>query len=324
MTRPLRIEQVDSWYYIRNEGRKGIDVFKTAADTTFFLDLLTENSARYGVSCHAYTLLSNELHLLLHISQPNLARFMRQLSGVYTQKYNKKYQQNGSLFKGRYQSTLVDPECYPIWISAYIHQLFLINKSEKKALAQSSYQDYLLARDESKMVQTSIIISELEKHTPLTNYHQLLQDELPKVVEQAVSKKQLPPIIGSYAFRNKYQSLLEKSSPECCAINRMKSVLNKSDIINYTAKAFQVPKSRILHAQYGIHKNSDARNMAMFLCQQHTDMTLKEIASYFKLGHYASVSNRISHFKKTLKQQSSLQKNVDEINKSLQQQTISN
>ena len=129
MTRPLRIEQVDNWYYIRNEGRKGVAVFNEDTDIEFFLGLLTETSSRYGISCHAYTLLSNEIHLLLHISQPNLARFMRQLSGVYTQRYNKKNQQNGSLFKGRYQSTLVDPKSYPVCLSAYIHQLFIINNN---------------------------------------------------------------------------------------------------------------------------------------------------------------------------------------------------
>lgn len=322
MTRPLRIEQTDNWYYIRNESRKGTDVFKRTSDVTFFLDLLVETSSRYGVSCHAYTLLANELHLLLHISKPNLSRFMRQLSGVYTQRYNKKYQQNGSLFKGRYQSTLIDPEYYPVWISAHIHQLFIINKSKK--LTQSSYQDYLIPDNDNNIVKTSKIKGNFAKGNPLTGYRQFIEEKLPNAIEQAVTQKQLPPIIGSHEFKNKYQHLLELSSPECCAIKRMKPLLNESDIIKYTARFFKVPKSRILHAQYGIHNNSDARNMAMFLCQQHTDMTLKEIAIYFKLGHYASVSNRISHFKKVLKQQSSLQKNVDEINKSLQQKIISN
>ncbi len=322
MSRPFRIEAANHWYYVRNYGRKGVAVFKDSKDIEIFLLLLVETCQRYGINCHCYTLLTGEFHLLLHTSRANLAHFMRQLSGVYTQKYNRKYQLNGSLFKSRYQSALLDPQVYPLHLSLYIHQLFLLNSTANSQQTHSSCDDYLSNRLNAKRVNSTEINQQLQQLFPSLSYQKFLQTALTNTVKEQVNKKHLPAIIGSYKFKAKYQPLLEASSKECCALSRMKVIQNKNEIIACTASTFHLPKSRILQAQYGHKNNSDARNMAMYLCQQHTNMTLKEIAATFGISHYASVSNRISYFKKILKEQLSLQRNIDKVNQKLQNRII--
>jgi len=327
MSRPFRIEEANHWYYVRNYGRKGVAVFKDLKDSEMFLSLLVETCQRYGITCHCHTLLTGEFHLLLRISRANLAHFMRQLSGVYTQRYNRKYQLNGSLFRSRYQSALLDAQAYPLHLSLYIHQLFLLNSSIYQQRLHSSCDDYVKNHYvknhlDTKQVNTTEINQQLQQLFPALSYQQFLQTALTNTVKEQVNKKHLPAIIGSYKFKAKYQRLLEASSKECCALSRMKVMQNKNEIVACTASIFHLPKSRILQAQYGHKNNSDARNMAMYLCQQHTNMTLKEIATIFGISHYASVSNRISYFKKTLKEQSSLQLSIDKVNQKLQDKII--
>ena len=172
------------------------------------------------------------------------------------------------------------------------------------------------------MVSISDINQQLKQLFPTLHYQQFLLTELTNTVKEQLSKKHLAAIIGSYKFKAKYQNLLETRSKEYCALLRMKTIQHKNDIIACTASTFHLPKSRILQAQYGHKKSSVARNMAMFLCQQHTTMTLKEIATTFGISHYASVSNRISYFKKMLKAQLSLQDSIDIVNQKLQNKII--
>ena len=62
--------------------------------------------------CHAYCLMDNHYHLLIDTPQPNLSRGMRQLNGVYTQRFNRRHRQVGHLFQGRFQAILVEQEGY--------------------------------------------------------------------------------------------------------------------------------------------------------------------------------------------------------------------
>lgn len=332
MSRPLRIEAANHYYYVRNFARKGAAVFMQQDDLELFLSTLIETCMRYKVCCYSYTLLPDQFHLLLHTQQANLASFMRQLSGVYTQAYNKKYQLNGALFKGRYQSSLLEPNNYPKQLSIYIHQLFLLNINTSQTLSLSSWHDYLAqnsADKSKKTIFTSLLKTEFKTFYGRQNTQTLINHKLPSDISSPLSKKHLPAIIGSYLFQEKYQALLANCSAECSAIPRMQAALQSQqrqqhslDIVSCTANAFRVANSGVLQAQYGIKKSSDARNMAMYLCQQHTNMTLKEIAKTFGVSHYASVSNRISYFKKRLKTHISLQQSIQQINQQLRDKKL--
>ncbi|MGH7908450.1 MAG: transposase [Thermodesulfobacteriota bacterium] len=42
----------------------------------------------YGWLCHAYCLTDNHYHLLIETPDGNLSQGMRQLNGIYTQRFN--------------------------------------------------------------------------------------------------------------------------------------------------------------------------------------------------------------------------------------------
>jgi len=85
-----------------------------------FLATLTWVVERFGWRCHAYCLMDNHFHLLIDTPQPNLSRGMRQLNGVYTQRFNRRHRKVGHLFQGRFKAILVEKEGYLLELARYI------------------------------------------------------------------------------------------------------------------------------------------------------------------------------------------------------------
>ena len=122
MSRPLRIQYQDAWYHIMNRGRRGEKIFETREDYLTFIDLLKELNDVFSVKIAAYCLMSNHYHILIHTPEANLARAMRHLNGVYTQRYNKRHGCDGQLFRGRYKSIVIESDSYALELVRYIHR----------------------------------------------------------------------------------------------------------------------------------------------------------------------------------------------------------
>ncbi len=68
----------------------------------------------------AYCLMTNHYHLLVETPDGNLSKGMRQLNGVYTQRFNPKHKKMGHLFQGRFKGILVQKESYLLELARYI------------------------------------------------------------------------------------------------------------------------------------------------------------------------------------------------------------
>jgi hypothetical protein len=64
--------------------------------------------------------MSNHYHLVLETAEPNLARALRQLNGVYTQQFNRRHNRVGHVFQGRYKAILVDRDSYYLEVVRYV------------------------------------------------------------------------------------------------------------------------------------------------------------------------------------------------------------
>ena len=121
MARPLRIAYPDAWYHVMNRGRRGEDIFADEQDYIMFTELLKETSETWNIRVAAYCLMPNHYHMLIQTPDANISRSMRHLNGVYTQRYNRRHQCDGQLFRGRYKSILIDTDSYPMQVVRYIH-----------------------------------------------------------------------------------------------------------------------------------------------------------------------------------------------------------
>ena len=122
MARPLRIEYANAWYHILNRGRRGELIFADTYDYIGFIDLLIDTSEQWNLSVAAYCLMPNHYHLLVQTPDANISRCMRHIDGVYTQRFNRRHECDGPLFRGRYKSILVEADSYLLTLIRYIHR----------------------------------------------------------------------------------------------------------------------------------------------------------------------------------------------------------
>jgi putative transposase len=120
MARPLRLPFPGGIYHVTARGNDRQTIFEDDADCSLFLIVLASVVARYRVRCHAYCLMSNHYHVLLQTPEGNLSAAMRQLNGVYTQRFNRSHERCGHVLQGRFGAQLVDGQAYLLEVCRYI------------------------------------------------------------------------------------------------------------------------------------------------------------------------------------------------------------
>ncbi|MBI5891514.1 MAG: transposase [Nitrosomonadales bacterium] len=120
MSRPLRIEFAGALYHVTSRGDGKEDIYLNDADRELFLEVLEEVCERFNWTPHAYCLMGNHYHLLLETPDGNLSKGMRQLNGVYTQRFNRTHKRVGHVFQGRYKAVIVQKQTYLLELARYI------------------------------------------------------------------------------------------------------------------------------------------------------------------------------------------------------------
>jgi putative transposase len=120
MPRPLRIQAEDAIYHLSGRANSELPIFLDDRDRQLFLSLFAFVVDRFGWHCYAYCLMTTHFHLLAMTPEPNLARGMQWLNGVYAQRFNKRHAHAGHVFRGRYSSTLVEREGHLVELHRYL------------------------------------------------------------------------------------------------------------------------------------------------------------------------------------------------------------
>lgn len=120
MARPLRIEFPGALYHLTTRGNARQDVFLDDQDRRTFLQVLDKTLSDYNGICHAYCLMTNHYHLLLETPEGNLSQIMKQVNGIFTQRFNRRHQRVGHVFQGRFKSIVVDKDPYLLELCRYI------------------------------------------------------------------------------------------------------------------------------------------------------------------------------------------------------------
>ena len=108
-------------HHIIQRGNNRQPIFTSAADYQTLLDLLMENAKKFGVAIHAYVLMSNHFHLLATPQTlEGLPQMMQAVGRRYVRYFNTAQKRSGTLWEGRYKSTLIQPERYLLACMAYI------------------------------------------------------------------------------------------------------------------------------------------------------------------------------------------------------------
>jgi REP-associated tyrosine transposase len=121
MPRRSRLQAAGVPVHIIQRGNNRQACFFADEDYLFFLDCLARLAKRFRCALHAYVLMTNHFHLLLSSEfavGPSL--LMKFLGQRYVQYVNRAYKRSGSLWEGRFRSSLVQTERYVLGCYRYI------------------------------------------------------------------------------------------------------------------------------------------------------------------------------------------------------------
>ncbi len=293
MSRPLRIEFNGAYYHVMNRGAGRQDIFARDAHRHLFLELLRETHEMFRAEVHAYCLMDNHYHLLVSTPEGNLNRIMRHLNGVYTQRYNRLEKTDGPLFRGRYKAILVDVDAYLLNVSRYIHLNPVSANIVKQAHGYrwSSYRAYIGKTKPSLWLNT----------------------------EQTL-KKNHSPILGRPAFVKKMQKRIQPDQ-EIPQHKQLRPPVSLAQVVQLTAREFGTAKAQLLQASRGRGHANVARTAAMYVSRTVAGYSLNEIAEYFGLNAYGSVSGQLHRFRQVLGGDGDIERVVNRLHKMIKEQT---
>lgn len=137
MARLPRLTLAGYPHHVIQRGNNRQPIFASEADYRFFLDLLQDNAAKFEVAIHAYVLMGNHVHLLATPKTADgLSQMMQAVGRRYVRYFNDRQQRTGTLWEGRYKSTVIQSERYLLACMAYID----LNPVRAGMVAQA--QDY--------------------------------------------------------------------------------------------------------------------------------------------------------------------------------------
>jgi len=107
--------------HIVQRGNNRSVCFFDTADYAFYCQKLKDAAERNNVQVHAFVLMTNHVHLLATPSDSTgVARMMQALGRNYVRYINLTYKRTGTLWEGRYKSSLVASDDYFLAVSRYI------------------------------------------------------------------------------------------------------------------------------------------------------------------------------------------------------------
>ena len=310
MPRPIRIEYENACYHVMNRGRARNNIFYKDDHYETFLKTIEESCERFCAIVHSYCLMPNHYHILLQTPNANLSRMMGHINSVYTKRFNKMQKTDGPLFRGRFKAILVESDEYFLELSKYIHKNPIQTKCKENRLVEklsdykwSSYQSYLDLVKAPNWLNKDLVLNKFKKDKNLLKRYQLfVEGSDNKELEEFFQRMNKEAILGRQRFKE--DIVTNKISNNKMKQNRIKKeIRNKvtvDDIINNTAKAFNVEIKSITQRQTGKQSQNLPRSVAMHLIQEYKDLKLTEIAKLFDLNSVGSVSKSISVLKKKI------------------------
>lgn len=124
MARKVRVFIEDIPQHIILKSIDSIILFKDESDYIVFMNILNKLTSKIDISIHSYILMPKYFEFLATPKDNStIAKFMQSLGREYVWYFNKKYTRTGTLWEGRYKSSLIEDKLYLFEIMRYIESL---------------------------------------------------------------------------------------------------------------------------------------------------------------------------------------------------------
>ncbi len=215
MTRKLRHNLIGIPQYITQFGINRNACFFDKDDYEYYLASLAEAAARSHCQIHAYSLLPNNIHILItSVHEQGISRCMQSLNRRYVQYINTKHNRIGTLWAGRYNSCLVDEalllDCYRYIELTPVHAKLVKHPSEYHWSSYNTHTNgaktyFLNKHAEYLQLGTS---DEQRKEIYFNSFNINGKEEANKQIRNAI---RYGHIIGSDEFKKILEKKLSKS-----------------------------------------------------------------------------------------------------------------
>lgn len=182
--RPHRVQATGATYHVFAHATGNESLHRDGTDRERFLSVVEQTVEKFDLELHFYVVLSTHHHLLVTTRQPNLARAMQYLQGVYCQTYNRRHGRRGHLVAGRYGANLVESESYAAWLVPYLAlnpmRAGLVDRP--KDWPWSSYASLIGLAPEPRFVRSSSVLEQF--HPDPSRARVLLREYVELVLAQ--------------------------------------------------------------------------------------------------------------------------------------------
>lgn len=152
MARKKRVWYQGQILHVMNRGGNHEGVFLDEQDAEYFLILIKDVMMRYPFKLHAYCLMPNHYHMLVETMDIEIWHIMKRINQMYACYFNKRYQRDGSVFRGRYKAIEILDAAYFMQVSRYIClnpvKAHMVNRPEE--YVWSSYRT-LIGMDDDEL-----------------------------------------------------------------------------------------------------------------------------------------------------------------------------
>jgi putative transposase len=108
-------------HHLIQRGNNRQPIFSGATDYELLLNLIDEHARKQQVAVHGYVLMSNHFHLLATPeTAEGIPQMMQAVGRRYVRNYNLRQARTGTLWEGRYRSTLIQAERYLLACMVYM------------------------------------------------------------------------------------------------------------------------------------------------------------------------------------------------------------
>ncbi|HXE50670.1 MAG TPA: transposase [Ramlibacter sp.] len=182
-------------HHIIQRGNNRQPIFASSADYESLLSMLEENTRKFGVAIHAYVLMSNHFHLLATPeTAQSIPQMMQAVGRRYVRYFNQRQGRTGTLWEGRYKSTLIQSERYLLACMVYID----LNPVRGGLVADAasypwSSHDHYIGRRQDRLITPHPLYWELG-NTPFARdaaYAELVQAGITAEQQQALTDSAL-------------------------------------------------------------------------------------------------------------------------------------
>lgn len=299
MSRQLRVYYPGAWYHVMNRGINHHKIFFNDLCKKTFLEVINKTINIYGIEIHAYCLMDNHYHLIIHTPRANISDAMKYMNSNYARFVNVTMNRDGPLFKGRFKSIIVSDDEYLIQLSRYIHLNPLKAQMVKKleAYKWSSYQFYLNEKKKPEWLVTNEIINRFGRNNFSKTYKKYVESDTNPNTENFYNEIKLSPVYSNEELRYAIHRHIKKQSlsAEIVGSDRILILPSIHEIIKIVATHYQIDL-RIIYER-SVFRMNEARRVAIYICREFGGYSLKKIGEEMGNVNYKTIASSIGRVK---------------------------